>query len=108
MVLKKCPRNQLFRFTSNLRVSLIDMEACEGSYFLGRVLQQGHDVQLMPAEYVKPYVKTNKNDYIDAEAIAEAVTCPSMHFVRIKSEDQLDLQSLHRVRERWVEAVAPW
>ena len=56
----------------------------------------------MPAQYVKPYVKTNKNDYIDAEAIAEAVTRPSMRFVPIKTDDQLDLQSLHRVRERWV------
>ena len=56
----------------------------------------------MPAQYVKPYVKTNKNDYIDAEAIAEAVTRPTMRFVPIKSDDQLDLQSLHRVRERWV------
>jgi transposase len=59
-------------------------------------------VRLMPAQYVKPYVKTNKNDYIDAEAIAEAVTRPSMRFVPIKTDDQLDLQSLHRVRERWV------
>jgi transposase len=56
----------------------------------------------MPAQYVKPYVKTNKNDYIDAEAIAEAVTRPSMRFVPIKTDDQLNLQSLHRVRERWV------
>jgi len=64
--------------------------------------EQGHDVRLMPAQYVKPYVKTNKNDYIDAEACAEAVTRPSMRFVPIKTDDQLDLQSLHRVRERWV------
>jgi transposase len=79
------------------------MEACGGSHFLGRALrEQGHDVRLMPAQYVKPYVKTNKNDYIDAEAIAEAVTRPSMRFVPIKTDDQLDLQSLHRVRERWV------
>jgi transposase len=56
----------------------------------------------MPAQYVKPYVKTNKSDYIDAEAIAEAVGRPKMRFVPIKSDDQLDLQSLHRVRERWV------
>jgi transposase len=56
----------------------------------------------MPAQYVKPYVKTNKNDYIDAEAIAEAVTRPTMRFVPIKTDDQLDLQSLHRIRERWV------
>jgi transposase len=59
-------------------------------------------VRLMPAQYVKPYVKTNKSDYIDAEAIAEAVGRPKMRFVPIKTDDQLDLQSLHRVRERWV------
>jgi transposase len=59
-------------------------------------------VRLMPAQYVKPYVKTNKNDYIDAEAIAEAVTRPTMRFVPIKTDDQLDLQSLYRIRERWV------
>jgi transposase len=103
VVRKKCSHNQLLRFTSNLRVSLIGMEACGGSHFLGRPLrEQGHDVRLMPAQYVKPYVKTNKNDYIDAEAIAEAVGRPSMRFVPIKTDDQLDLQSLHRVRERWV------
>src|ERR1700755_793781 len=103
VVRKKCSRTQLLRFTSNLRECLIGMEACGGSHFLGRALrEQGHDVRLMPAQYVKPYVKTNKNDYIDAEAIAEAVTRPTMRFVPIKTDDQLDLQSLHRVRERWV------
>lgn len=103
VVRKKCSRTQLLRFTSNLRQCLIGMEACGGSHFLGRALrEQGHEVRLMPAQYVKPYVKTNKNDYIDAEAIAEAVTRPSMRFVAIKTDDQLDLQSLHRVRERWV------
>jgi transposase len=62
----------LLRFTANLRVRLIGMEACAGSHFLGRSLrEQGHEVRLMLAQYVKPYVKTNKNDYIDAEAIAE-------------------------------------
>ena len=79
------------------------MEACGGSHFLGRALrQQGHEVRLMPAQYVKPYVKTNKNDYIDAEAIAEAVGRPRMRFVPIKSDEQLDMQSMHRARERWV------
>src|SRR6201987_2963548 len=103
VVRKKCSRTQLLRFTSNLRACLVGMEACGGSHFLGRALrEQGHDVRLMPAQYVKPYVKTNKNDYIDAEAIAEAVTRPTMRFVPIKTDDQLDLQSLHRVRERWV------
>src|SRR6201981_3416836 len=103
VVRRKCSRTQLLRFTSNLRECLIGMEACGGSHFLGRALrEQGHDVRLMPAQYVKPYVKTNKNDYIDAEAIAEAVGRPSMRFVPIKSDDQLDMQSLHRVRESWV------
>src|ERR1700741_3297016 len=103
VVRKKCSRNQLLRFTSNLRVSLIGMEAWGGSHFLGRALrEQGHEVRIIPAQYVKPYVKTNKNDYIDAEAIAEAVGRPTMRFVPIKSDEQLDLQSVHRVRERWV------
>jgi transposase len=102
-VRKKCSRIQLLRFTANLQVQLIGMEACGGAHFLGRALrEQGHEVRLMPAQYVKPYVKTNKNDYIDAEAIAEAVSRPTMRFVPIKTDEQLDMQSLHRVRERWV------
>jgi transposase len=100
---KKFSRTQLLRFTANLKVDLIGMESCGGAHFLGRSLrEQGHEVRLIPAQYVKPFVKTNKNDYIDAEAIAEAVGRPTMRFVPIKSDDQLDLQSLHRVRERWV------
>ena len=103
VVRKKLSRKQLLHFTANLQVKLIGMEACGGAHFLGRALrEQGHEVRLMPAQYVKPYVKTNKSDYIDAEAIAEAVGRPKMRFVPIKTDDQLDLQSLHRVRERWV------
>src|SRR3954447_16956374 len=103
LVRQKFSRTQLLRFTANRPVCLIGMEACSGSHYLGRALrEQGHDVRLMPAQYVKPYVKTNKNDFIDAEAIAEAVGRPNMRFVPIKTDDQLDLQSLHRVRERWV------
>src|ERR1700682_5691661 len=103
VVRKKYSRKQLLHFTANLKVELIGMEACGGSHFLGRALrEQGHEVRLIPAQYVKPYVKTNKSDYIDAEAIAEAVGRPRMRFVPIKTDDQLDLQSLHRVRERWV------
>jgi transposase len=103
VVRKRCSRTQLLTFTANLQVQWIGMEACSGSHFLGRALRaQGHEVRLMPAQYVKPYVKTNKNDYIDAEAIAEAVQRPRMRFVPIKTEEQLDLQALHRVRERWV------
>jgi transposase len=103
VVRKKFSRTQLLRFTANRQVQLIGMEACGGAHFLGRTLrEQGHEVRLIPAQYVKPYVKTNKSDYIDAEAIAEAVGRPTMRFVPIKTDDQLDLQSLHRVRERWV------
>jgi transposase len=106
VIRKKFSRAQLLRFfTSNLQVRLIGMEACAGAHFLGRALrEQGHNVRLMPAQYVKPYVKTNKNDFIDAEAIAEAVNRPRMRFVPIKSDEQLDMQSLHRVRERWVKS----
>ena len=103
VVRKKVSRSQLLQFTANLKVALIGMEACGGAHFLGRALrEQGHQVRLMPAQYVKAYVKTNKNDFIDAEAIAEAVARPRMRFVPIKTDEQLDMQSLHRVRERWV------
>src|SRR6202521_2197504 len=77
VVRKHFSRAQLLRFTANRKVHLIGMESCGGSHFLGRALQeQGHEVRLMPAQYVKLYVKTNKSDYIDAEAIAEAVGRP--------------------------------
>jgi transposase len=79
------------------------MEACTGAHHLSRKLQAlGHDARLMPAKYVRPYSKGEKNDYRDAEAIAEAVQRPTMKFVATKTADQLDLQALHRVRERLV------
>jgi len=79
------------------------MEACSGAHFLGRALRsQGHDVKLIPAQFVKPFVKANKNDFLDAEAIAEAVDRKNMCFVPIKTDDQLDLQALHRVRDRLI------
>src|SRR6266700_2957671 len=103
VIRKKCSRTQLLTFTANLQVDLIGMESCSGSHFLGQALrEQGHEERLMPAQYVKPYVQTNKSDFLDAEAIAEAVQRPRMRFVPIKTEEQLDLQALHRVRERWV------
>ena len=109
VVRRKFSRTQLLRFTANLRVRLMGMEACAGSHFLGgRLREQGHEVRLMPARYVKPYVKTNKNDYVDAEAIAEAVGRANMRFVPIKSDEQLDMQSLHRVRDRWVARRSRW
>src|SRR4029077_19391632 len=85
VVRKKFSCTQLLRFTANVHVGLIGMEAC-GSHFLGRALrEQRHEVPLIPAQYVKPYVKTNKSGYIDAEAIAEAVARPTMRFVPIKT-----------------------
>lgn len=100
---KKLSRKQLLTFTATRTPLLIGMEACAGAHYLARALRdQGHDARLMPAQYVKPYVKTNKNDYLDAEAIAEAVQRPTMRFVPVKNDAQLDLQALHRVRDRWV------
>ncbi|MGI4829056.1 MAG: IS110 family transposase [Janthinobacterium lividum] len=98
---KKLSRKQLLIFTATRTPLLIGMEACAGAHYLARALrEQGHDARLMPAQYVKPYVKTNKNDYLDAEAIAEAVQRPTMRFVPVKNDAQLDLQALHRVRDR--------
>src|SRR3954465_7092744 len=88
---------------ANVPPCLIGMEACVGAHHLARRLQAlGHDARLMPAKYVRPYSKGQKNDFRDAEAIAEAVQRPTMKFVATKTADQLDLQALHRVRERLV------
>jgi hypothetical protein len=90
-------------FTRSLPACIVAMEACCGAHHLGRLLvAQGHTVRLMSPEYVRPYVKAQKNDDRDAEAIAEAATRPTMRFVVLKSEEQLDLQILHRARERLV------
>lgn len=98
---KRFSRPQLMKFPANVPVCLIGMEASCGCHHVGRSLSTfGHDVRLIPAQFVKPYVKSQKNDYRDAEAIAEAVQRPTMRCVAIKTEDQLDLQALHRVRER--------
>jgi transposase len=103
VVRKKFSRQQLLAYTANLSTSLIGIEACGGAHCLARVFGgQGHQVRLLPGQFVKPFRKSNKNDYLDAEAIAEAVTRHNMRFVPIKTEDQLDLQGLHRVRERLV------
>ena len=103
VVRKKFSRQQLLAYTANLSTSLIGIEACGGAHCLARVMGgQGHQVRLLPGQFVKPFRKSNKNDYLDAEAIAEAVTRQNMRFVPIKTEDQLDLQGLHRVRERLV------
>jgi transposase len=96
-------RGQLGRWFANLTPCLVGMEACSGAHFIGRMLEGlGHDVRLIPAQYVKPFLKGHKNDYRDAEAIAEAVQRPTMRFVAIKTPEQMDLLALHRVRSRLV------
>src|SRR3954447_540734 len=100
---QKWSRGQVETRLANMPPCLIGMEACVGAHHLSRRLQAlGHDARLMPAKYVRPYSKGQKNDFQDAEAIAEAVQRPTMKFVATKTADQLDLQALHRVRERLV------
>src|SRR5260370_6441930 len=100
---QKVSRAQLERRLVNVPTCLIGMEACSGAHHIGRQLAAlGHDVRLIPAQYVKPFLKGHKNDYRDAEAIAEAVQRPTMRFVAIKTPEQMDLLAPHRVRSRLV------
>lgn len=100
---RRLRRDSLERFVGNLPPCIVAMEACCGAHHLGRLFgKQGHEVRLMSPEYVRPYVKSQKNDDRDAEAIAEAATRPTMRFVPVKSEAQSDIQALHRARERLV------
>jgi len=97
---QKWSRGQVASRLANLAPCLIGMEACVGAHHLSRKLKAfGHDVRLMPAKYVRPYSKGQKNDFRDAEAIAEAVQRPTMKVVATKTAEQLDLQALHRVHE---------
>jgi transposase len=99
----KFKRDTLLQFFANVPVALIAMEACPGSQCLARKLQAyGHFVRIIPAQFVKPYVKSNKNDSVDAEAIAEAATRPTMRFVTVKRVDQVDVQAIHRARDMLV------
>src|ERR1700716_4766016 len=96
-------RESIVARAAKLSGCVVALEACCGAHHLGRLLKaQGHTVRLMSPEYVSPYVKAQKNDDRDAEAIAEAATRPTMRFVELKSEEQLDMQSLHRGRDRLV------
>src|SRR5215468_9127229 len=100
---QKWSRGQVEARLGNMPPCLIGMEACVGAHHLSRKLQvHGHDARLMPAKYVRAYSKGQKNDFRAAEAIAEAVQRPTMKFVATKTAEQLDLQALHRVRERLV------
>ena len=95
---QKWSRGQIEVRLANMPPCLIGMEACVGAHHLSRKLQAfGHDARLMPAKYVRPYSKGQKNDFRDAEAIAEAVQRPTMKFVATKTAEQLDLQAMHRV-----------
>jgi len=96
---KKLNRSKLIIFMANLPPCLVGMEACGGAHDWARKFRaMGHDVRLMSPQFVKPYVKSNKNDELDAEAICEAVRRPNMRFVPIKGIEQQDIQSLHRAR----------
>jgi transposase len=100
---RRLDRGKLVEWLANQGRCLVGMEACAGAHHLARALSaQGHDVRLMPGQYVKPFVKTHKNDLADAEAVAEAVQRPQMRFVPIKTPAQLDVQALHRARDRLV------
>jgi transposase len=100
---RRLRRDGLVKLAAGIPTCIVAMEACCGAHHLGRVLRgQGHEIRLMSPEYVRPYVKAQKNDDRDAEAIAEAATRPTMRFVELKSEAQLDMQSLHRARDRLV------
>jgi transposase len=103
VVRERLSRAKLPRRLANVTSCLIGMEACAGAHHVGRQLATlGHQIRLIPAKYVKPFLKGHKNDYRDAEAIAEAVQRPTMRFVQLKSTEQLDLQALHRVRSRLI------
>jgi transposase len=106
VVLKKqLKRDQVAAFFAKLPPCLIGMEACGSAHYWARKLQTfGHTVRLMAPQFVKPYVKTNKNDAADAEAICEAVARPNMRFVPIKNVEQQAVLALHRVRQGFVKA----
>jgi transposase len=104
MIRKKVLRRTgVLKYFANLPACLVGMEACASANYFGRELAAlGHQVKVMPPQYVKPYVRGNKNDYNDALAIAEAVVRPEMRFVSLKTPDQQDVQALHRLRERCI------
>ncbi len=100
---RRLRRSQVAAFFANVPPCVVGLEACCGAHYWSRVLGRfGHTVRRIAAQFVKPYVKSNKNDANDAEAICEAVSRPHMRFVPAKSVEQQDIQSLHRVRSRLV------
>ena len=105
---KKLSRKQLPLFIAKLAPCLIGIEACGGAhYWVRRLSELGHTVKMMAPQFVKPYVKSNKNDAVDAEAICEAVQRPNMRFVPSKSLEQQDIQCLHRIRSLYRDTIIP-
>ncbi|WP_321276333.1 IS110 family transposase [Thiomicrorhabdus indica] len=103
VIRKKFTRAKLLEFFTNHSPTTVALEACAGAHWLGQQLQsRGQQVKLLPPQYVKPYVKTNKNDYIDAAAIVEASTRPDMRFVPVKTEQQQLLNVLYRIRQGYI------
>lgn len=103
IVRRSMRRKTLIDYVTKLPTCVVAMEACCGAHHLGRLFAaHGHEIRLMSPEYVRPYIKAQKNDDRDAEGIAEAASRPTMRFVELKSQDQLDIQTLHRVRSRLV------
>ena len=103
IVRRSMRRQTLIDYVNKLPACMVAMEACCGAHHLGRLFaEHGHEIRLMSPEYVRPYIKAQKNDDRDAEGIAEAASRPTMRFVDLKSQDQLDIQTLHRVRSRLV------
>lgn len=100
---RKLSRGRVLEFFANLPGCVIGLEACAGAHYWAReLIKLGHEVRLMPPQYVRPYVKTNKHDAADAEACCEAVQRPGMRFVPVKHEQQQALLMLHRIRDRLI------
>ncbi|EKV4263629.1 IS110-like element IS5075 family transposase, partial [Klebsiella pneumoniae] len=101
---KKFTRPKLIEFLATCPATTIAMEACGGSHFMARKLEElGHFPKLISPQFVRPFVKSNKNDFVDAEAICEAASRPSMRFVQPRTESQQAMRALHRVRESLVQ-----
>jgi transposase len=99
----KFRRDTLIAFFERAARAVVGMEACPGSQWLARkLIAMGHQVRIVPAQFVKPYVKSQKNDIINAAAIAEAITRPTMRFTQVRTTAQVDLQALHRIRDKLI------
>lgn len=103
VLMKTLRRDAVIQFFADVPPCIVGMEACSGSHYWARVFTDlGHEVRLISPQFVTPYVKSNKNDRNDAEAICEAIGRPSMRFVPAKSAEQLEIQAVHRIRQRLV------